>query len=40
MLGLLPENSPQTVNVYFIQLPKKENAERALGMINEKLQIK
>ncbi|MDQ4073567.1 MAG: hypothetical protein M3162_04595 [Thermoproteota archaeon] len=36
MLGLLPQNRNQE-NVFFIQLPRKETAKRALRIIEEKL---
>jgi hypothetical protein len=36
MLGLLPQNQTQE-NVFFIQLPRKETAEKALRIIEEKL---
>ncbi len=36
MLGLVPQNRTQE-NVFFIQLPRKETAEKALRIIEEKL---
>jgi len=36
MIGLLPQNKIQE-NVFFIQLPRKETAEKALRIIEEKL---
>jgi hypothetical protein len=36
MIGLVPSNDSQS-NIFFIQLPKKDKAEKALEMIKEKL---
>jgi hypothetical protein len=36
MLGIAP-NEPQSTNIFFVQLPKKDQAERAFELIRSKL---
>ena len=39
MLGIAPHES-STNNVFFVQLPRKDNAESALDLIRSKLKLK
>jgi hypothetical protein len=37
MLGIVPQKSRNSSNIFFIQLPKKDKAEKAFELIKSKL---